>query len=54
MSSSTDYDFLQLVVYFLGVVQKLIGNTLPISVRVSKVDLVVNLGYIAGLMLFKP
>ena len=34
----------------LGVAWKLIGNALPISARVGKVNLAVNLGYIAGLM----
>ena len=35
---------------YLGVARKLIGNALPISARVGKVNLAVNLGYIAGLM----
>ena len=37
----------------LGVARKLIGNALPISARVGKVDLAVNLGYIARSMPLK-
>ena len=38
-----------LVKWLLGVARKLIGNALPIFARVGKVNLAVNLGYIAGL-----
>ena len=47
----SDVDLIShMLVGYEGVARKLLGNALPISARVGKVDLAVNLGYIARLI----